>query len=282
MTDGISFVPEILAVKEDKSDMPMRRERQNTSDDILAVYLSGGPRYQLNNQIYHFTPPIAILISKGTFDADLQEGKVDGIFVLFSGNGMLRGKDHSETEVIVSLGADWLAVPVLKEISSSDADKLKGCLAEISATPGAGLTSQMHKISLLYQAIAIYCGISGRSGGNVMHREAYKLRELIHGMALERCSMEEIYKELSLSSSHAETLFRKAYGITPVAYRMQIRLNRARELLVTTQYNVSQVAYSVGFTDPLYFSRLFRNAFGTNPSSLIADYGFSRNKGMMP
>lgn len=271
--------PEILAVKHDHTARLMRKYYAATaSDDILSVYLEGGPRYQLNNTLYQFTPPGAILLNKGAFDLDLQEGNVNGIFVIYRSNGMIKEKPESETEVIVSLGTDTLVVPVFKEISVVDANQIANLLNKINDTPGVGLISQMQKISLLYQSVAAYCSSSSRDTKSIAHREAFRLREIIHETALKNLSMEEIYRNLNLSSAHAETLFRKAFDITPVAYRTQIRLNRARELLVTTQNNVSQIAYSVGFTDPLYFSRLFRSAFGVNPSSLIEKSRFSREK----
>ena len=70
--------------------------------------------------------------------------------------------------------------------------------------------------------------------------------------------MADVYSHLDLSSAHAGVLFRAAFGASPVAYRSQLRLRRARELLVSSQLNVAQVALAVGFTDALYFSRVFR------------------------
>jgi transcriptional regulator GlxA family with amidase domain len=61
-----------------------------------------------------------------------------------------------------------------------------------------------------------------------------------------------------------------------VAYRRHLRLRRARELLVTSQKNVSEVACATGFSDPLYFSRVFRRAFGVTPSSLIRSFSSRR------
>lgn len=273
-------MPEILAIQEDHTDIPKRNNPAViASDDILAVYLGGGPSYQLNHTIYNFTPPCAMILNKGTSDLDLQEGKVNGIFIIFKGNGVFKEKGESETEVIINFDTGSLVAPLFKEISLSDANKIVDLLKKIDSVQGAGLINQMRKTSLLYQAIAEYCDSSSMDCKKTIHREVFRLRELIHIMALERLPMENIYEGLNISSAHAETLFRKAFGITPISYRTQIRLNRARELLVTTQNNVSQIAYSVGFSDPLYFSRLFRKAFGVNPSSLIADFEFSRKKG---
>ena len=47
-----------------------------------------------------------------------------------------------------------------------------------------------------------------------------------------------------------------------------IRLQKAKELLRTTDYNISEVAYRVGFNDPNYFSRTFSEEFGRPPTDL--------------
>ena len=90
--------------------------------------------------------------------------------------------------------------------------------------------------------------------------------------------MEALYNELKSSAAHAEKLFKAAFHITPVAYRLQARMEKARELLVSSKLNVGQVARAVGFADPLYFSRLFRRAFGLAPSDLIRYFNARRTR----
>jgi AraC-like DNA-binding protein len=66
-------------------------------------------------------------------------------------------------------------------------------------------------------------------------------------------------------------LFRKLKALTGksiVAYLRSTRLHKARELLQSGQHNISEVAYQVGFNDPLYFSRAFSQEFGSPPSAL--------------
>lgn len=75
-------------------------------------------------------------------------------------------------------------------------------------------------------------------------------------------------KMLSMSRTQ---LYRKAKALTgesPARFIQKVRLNKARELLQTTELNVSEIAYEVGFTDPAYFSRAFNKEFGAPPSSL--------------
>ena len=99
---GTLQVPEILAVREDVDPEARRRRGSVISGDALSIYLKGGPRYRLDGHTYRFKPPIGILIPRGTFDADRQEGPVEGIFVLFQGHGLLRKPDRDSRRVVVA------------------------------------------------------------------------------------------------------------------------------------------------------------------------------------
>lgn len=61
------------------------------------------------------------------------------------------------------------------------------------------------------------------------------------------------------------------YGLSPKAYQLQLRIDRAKELLALGDASVVAVARSVGFDDPYYFSRLFRKREGMAPSRFRAE-----------
>ncbi len=66
-------------------------------------------------------------------------------------------------------------------------------------------------------------------------------------------------------------VFRKMKALTgenPTFFIRKMRLQRARQLLQTTEMNVSEIAYEVGFSDPGYFSRVFHEEFGAAPSAM--------------
>jgi len=270
--------PEILGIGEDRTDVPRRRGGGRSSpSDILSVYFEGGPRYRLGERTYRFEPPVGILIPQGTRDEDRQEGKVGGVFALFHGRGLLRDSGGaSGVEVAVVLGDRKLVVPCLKELEPRAARSIADRLAEIRSVRDARVGGRLRRTGLLLQAVADYCTADARAGRGAVHRAAAQLRELVDELAFENISMERIYDKLDISAAHAGVLFREAYGVAPGAYRGQLRFRRARELLVSSQMNVSEVAYAVGFTDPLYFSRVFRKAFGLTPSSLIRDFAHKR------
>lgn len=80
-------------------------------------------------------------------------------------------------------------------------------------------------------------------------------------------SFDDIAKALNMSKS---TLTRRLKTLTdksPVEILSEYRLNKARTLLDDNQYSVSEVAYKVGFNDPLYFGKKFKETFGFPPSA---------------
>jgi len=72
-----------------------------------------------------------------------------------------------------------------------------------------------------------------------------------------------------MSQGHMHRKLKALTGKTPALFIRSIRLERAVELLETGEYNVSEVAYRVGFSDPNYFSRIFSAEFGKSPSLYI-------------
>lgn len=69
-----------------------------------------------------------------------------------------------------------------------------------------------------------------------------------------------------LSEHHFSRVFLRVTGTTPMKYLTMIRIQQAKGLLEGTDLRVSEVAYSVGFPDPLHFSRVFRRITGKCPS----------------
>ncbi|MGC0252436.1 helix-turn-helix domain-containing protein [Pseudactinotalea sp. Z1748] len=77
----------------------------------------------------------------------------------------------------------------------------------------------------------------------------------------------ELAAMAGFSTSHFSALFREATGVSVGTYIKRLRTARACELLVTTALPVRVIAQMVGYEDPLYFSRQFRNVRGCSPSA---------------
>ena len=69
------------------------------------------------------------------------------------------------------------------------------------------------------------------------------------------------------SRRHFERLFSDIYGITPSRYLTDVRIKRARQLLVTTDMPIATIAQQCGFCDASYFTKVFRENTGTAPKA---------------
>lgn len=76
----------------------------------------------------------------------------------------------------------------------------------------------------------------------------------------------KIAKTLHLTQSHFTRKFRDAVGIAPKQYILNKRIEYAKELLTNTNATICEIAYSAGFSDQLYFSRIFKARENVSPS----------------
>ena len=79
-------------------------------------------------------------------------------------------------------------------------------------------------------------------------------------------SVETMSEELSMSRVHLYKRLLSATGNTPSEFIRLVRLRHAEQLLRNSQLNVSEVAYRVGFNNPRYFSKYFKELYGVMPS----------------
>lgn len=80
-------------------------------------------------------------------------------------------------------------------------------------------------------------------------------------------SVEELSRELGMSRVHLYKKLLAITGKTPIEFIRVIRLKRAAQLLRESQQNISEIAYQVGFNNPKYFSKYFKEEFGMLPSA---------------
>jgi two-component system response regulator YesN len=84
--------------------------------------------------------------------------------------------------------------------------------------------------------------------------------------ANEDLNVENICSHLGVSAAYFSTVFRKETGKTFTNFLTDIRMNRAAELLVGEEMKTYAIAKAVGYSDPNYFSYVFKKQFGVSPS----------------
>ena len=69
------------------------------------------------------------------------------------------------------------------------------------------------------------------------------------------------------SENYYREWFRKKTGMSPSAYIQRFRVEKAKELLLTTKYSISEIAYQVGFAHNSSFTRAFKELEGDFPQN---------------
>ena len=93
------------------------------------------------------------------------------------------------------------------------------------------------------------------------------IKRFIEANYAEPISVGEIAKTFGMTPNFLSQYFRQSFGLTPYAYLVSVRMERARELLKEGR-SVKETSLSVGYADPNYFSRLFRKKTGCPPSAV--------------
>jgi len=83
-------------------------------------------------------------------------------------------------------------------------------------------------------------------------------------------ALSDIANVLNLSQYHFCRLFKQSTGLAPHQYLTQCRIDRAKQLLQTTQLTITEVAFAVGFNNHSSFTRLFRRYVGVTPKEFRA------------
>lgn len=82
-------------------------------------------------------------------------------------------------------------------------------------------------------------------------------------------SLSELCEISGLSSSHFRMLFKEITGLSSVQFQNRLKIDCAKDLILSGSCNVTEAARAVGFDNVYYFSRLFRKLTGKNPSEYL-------------
>lgn len=81
----------------------------------------------------------------------------------------------------------------------------------------------------------------------------------------QRLTLRDLAGAVNLNPAYFSTLFSRATGLPPLRYLARFRLDRARELLLSTDLSVTEIGVAVGYDAAAYFSRVFARAEGCSP-----------------
>jgi AraC family transcriptional regulator len=174
----------------------------------------------------------------------------------------------------------------LEEVFGADADKVQ--LRDGSAFTDDALSSLMERlrdelmrkeasplfVSAIAQAIAVhlarnYAEMADDSRRGSPSLPGYKLKQITDWMAehlAEELNLSQMAAKAGLSKFHFHRLFKRATGVSPSHYQIDLRMNLARQLLRETKKSIMDVALDVGYANPSHFAKVFSRETGLTPT----------------
>ena len=119
-------------------------------------------------------------------------------------------------------------------------------------------------LSLLLCTIQLRCqSATGKLGS--AEESIDKTIDFMAGNLGHRFSLKDLARQAGMSPNHYGALFKERHQDTPLNYFNRLKIQKACELLTTTDLRIHQVGELLGFEDPYYFSRLFKKIMGLSP-----------------
>jgi len=149
-------------------------------------------------------------------------------------------------------------------------DALKGCLEQMIATKDLVKSREIRLLGLLYIFLShlIEAAQTSRSLRNSENRkEAYikKAIEFIEMNYSRKISIAEVSHYVGLDRSYLYSLFNEYLGSSPQEFLIDYRIDKACELMQNSSLTIGDISRSVGYEDPLLFSKVFRKVKGLSP-----------------
>lgn len=162
-------------------------------------------------------------------------------------------------------------------VMMSFCEKIEGIEGEMQAQ-SAELKNSMKTIQtleeiknyirmLLKKIIGVRDTISGRRYSDIIEIAKDQIRKTYMS---DEISLNTIAAEVGMSPSYFSSIFSKEMGKTFVEYLTEIRMDRAKELLMCSSMKTSEIGYEVGYKDPHYFSYIFKKTQNCTPKEFRA------------
>jgi len=124
--------------------------------------------------------------------------------------------------------------------------------------------------ALTYQLIAQIMVIekSKKFTGKEIEATIHKAKVVMADRIDSKINFEALAVELGVGYSRFRRMFRRYTGLAPAQYFLQLRLNKAKALLISTSLSVKEISVITGFDSQFYFSKFFKKRMGMSPVQL--------------
>jgi AraC family transcriptional regulator len=182
-----------------------------------------------------------------------------------------------EPTLLQQVGQDWInpdRIELRPQFMSKRDDLIQSIFATLSAelaTGGIGsnLLVDSLKTALVIHLLRNYCTTSPRLSSyadGLSDAKLILIKDYINTHLDLDLKLTELSSIAQISTYHFLRLFKKSVGMTPHQYILQQRIDRAKYLLKSSNLDISEIAFMVGFCDSSHLTRCFKNSLGKTPS----------------
>lgn len=234
------------------TDMSTRRDKGRL--DYQIIYIDKGyGSFRINNKAFEISNGNVVILHPGekhnyTFKAD---SHADYYWIHFTGTGVEQLLKDLKLEGSIFKTGDFFGFKEIIEKMSENS------VVNDLATEALLSANMLSLLSIT--ARKIY------TPDSTMHRVIESMQKDFTN----KLTNKDYAKICGVSEYHFIRKFKNATGLTPHQYKTKLIVNRAMDLLTTTELNISEVSRIIGFDDSLYFSRVFKKETGMSPQKYL-------------
>ncbi len=126
--------------------------------------------------------------------------------------------------------------------------------------------SRSYMIEILHFIVYSFVEVSPDNTDDPGQEEFSKIAEYLNEHVADHISLETLTREFAINRNKLNDLFMKQSSMTCLNYLLNLRIDLAKILLTKTELPVNEISARVGYPDPNYFTKIFRNITGKTPS----------------
>lgn len=161
-------------------------------------------------------------------------------------------------------------------IFRSDAsDEIYAAVRDMMEHNTSGLANDLRRngqLGIFLSYVAQDAPVRGRSEEDKANTYVRKAVEFIQSNYCNPIKVTDVARFVCINRSYLYTLFKNAMGFSPQQFLTSFRITKATELLQLTELPIESIAISCGYTDPLVFTKAFRQLKKRSPSAYRKEY----------
>lgn len=179
-----------------------------------------------------------------------------------------RNIQHNSAEEALYKTSDYQEVlPLCKCLHQLPGGSLENHIREVIHQAHSTQNVRFPQMIITMQQLLLECCIQQQEAApqSLREKKVQQLKDYLDRHTEQPFSSRVIAQQLGFSYNYLETQFRECMGETPHTYYARQRMSRAAALLRETLIPVSEIAYTLGFAEPFYFSSCFKKHFSHSP-----------------